>query len=63
MVDRIKNLRSNASQNDQQEDCSWNTFAAGQILMKKIAPQARLIKQNALQAGLFDSVLMGTLSY
>jgi len=30
--------------------------------MKQNAPQTRLIKQNALQAGFLVSVLMGTLS-
>jgi len=41
-----------------------NSFASCQFfLLKKNAPQARLNKQNALQAGFFDFVLMGTLSY
>jgi len=31
--------------------------------MEKNAPQARLVKQDAPQAGFFDSVLMGALSY
>jgi hypothetical protein len=30
---------------------------------KQNVPQARLIKQNSPQAGFFDQVLMGTLSY
>jgi len=33
------------------------------FFMKQNTPQARLIKQNALQARFFDQVLMGTLSY
>jgi len=33
------------------------------FIMKKNAPQARLIKKNALQAKYFDQVLMGTPSY
>jgi len=32
------------------------------FLTKKNVPQARLVKQNAPQAGFFDPVLMGTLS-
>ena len=32
------------------------------FLLKSNAPQARLIKQNAPQAGFVDSVLMSTLS-
>jgi len=31
--------------------------------VKQNAPQARFIKQNALQARIFEEVLMGTLSY
>jgi len=33
------------------------------FLSKKNAPQARLMKQNVLQARFFDQVPMGTLSY
>jgi len=33
------------------------------FFMKQNALQARLIKQNAPQAGFFDLVLMGTLSF
>jgi hypothetical protein len=33
------------------------------FFMKKIAPQARLINQDGPQAGFFDAVLMGILSY
>jgi len=62
-VDRIKNFRSNASQNDQKEDFLRKTCAAGQMFCEQQAPQARfLIKQNATQAEFLDSVLMGTLS-
>jgi len=32
------------------------------FLMKQIAPQARLIKQNAPQAGFLNQLLMSTLS-
>jgi len=39
------------------------TCAAGQISQGKNAPQASLIKQNEPQAGFFDLVLMGALSY
>jgi hypothetical protein len=48
-VGRIRNIKSNASQNDAEEDFSWKTPRA-RFLMEKNAPQARLIKQNALQA-------------
>jgi len=46
-----------------EEDCNEKHALQARSLMKKNAPQARLIKQNALQAGFFDSVLMSPLSY
>jgi len=33
------------------------------FLKRKNAPQATLVKQNELQAGFFEPVLIGTLSY
>jgi len=44
------------------KNCEKNMPQA-RFFMKKIAQEARLIKQNAPQARIFDQVLMGTLSY
>ena len=62
MVDRIKNLKWNASVNEWEEDFYQKNAPQARFLMKSNAPQARLIKQNAPQAGFFDQVLVGTLS-
>jgi len=48
MIEKKKNHKKSAPQ--------------ARCFMKQNAPQARLIQQNALQAGYFDSVLLGTLS-
>jgi len=61
LVDRTRNFKSNASQFRQK--IYGKNAPQARFLMKKNAPQARLIKENALQARFFDQVLMGTLSY
>ena len=61
LVDRTRNFKSNAS---------WfkpNKYGKNapqaRFFMEQNAPKARFIRQNALQARIFDAVLMGTLSY
>ena len=44
LVDRIRNFKSNTSQNDKEEDFSWKRCSAGQFFTKKNSPQARLVK-------------------
>jgi len=61
LVDRTRNLKSNASRFKQKKH-DQNALQA-RFFIKQNAPQARLIKQNAPQARIFDAVLMGTLSY
>ena len=53
LVDIIRISKSNASQNDSEEDS----------FMKHNVLQARLLKQNAPQARFLDWMLMGSLSY
>jgi len=61
LVNRTRNFKSNASQ-FKQKKYEKNPPQA-RFFMKPNAPQARFFKQNALQARIFDAVLMGTLSY
>jgi len=61
LVDRTRNFKSNASRFKQKKH--ENNAPQARFFMKQNAPQARFIKQNAPQARIFDTVLMGTLSY
>ena len=58
LVDRIRKLKSNTSQNDVEEDFYLNTLAAGQNVMGTNELQAKpwLIRQNAPVARFFDWV-------
>jgi len=60
-VDRIKNFKANACR------CKKKKYEKNapqaRFPIKQNAPQARLMKQNVLQARFFDQVPMGTLSY
>jgi len=69
LVDRLRNVKSNAPQNDQEEKfCGKHTLQA-RFIQEKNVPLARFLmkkdlsQQNAPQAGFLDSALMGTLSY
>jgi len=60
-VDRIRNFKSNACRCKKENMKKMRRRP--DFLSKKNAPQARLMKQNVLQARFFDQVPMGTLSY